>query len=80
MLMVVVIHELESIKIFVDRVIMLVDGKIQVIGMVEELIDLFKKKVYDFFYRIFFDYVGDGGKDSVFERVSGEWDCSKHGK
>lgn len=80
MSMVVVTHELESIKILADRVIMLADGKIQAIGTVEELTDSSKKKVHDFFHRIPPDYVGDGGKDSVFERVSGEWDRSKHGK
>jgi phospholipid/cholesterol/gamma-HCH transport system ATP-binding protein len=53
MTMVVVTHELESIKILADRVIMLAAGRIQAIGTVGELSsreDL--PEVYRFFHRI----------------------------
>ncbi len=53
MTMVVVTHELESIKILADRVIMLAAGRIQAIGTVAELSrreDL--PEVYRFFHRI----------------------------
>jgi phospholipid/cholesterol/gamma-HCH transport system ATP-binding protein len=51
--MVVVTHELESIKILADRVIMLASGRVQAIGTVEELSrreDL--PEGYQFFHRI----------------------------
>jgi phospholipid/cholesterol/gamma-HCH transport system ATP-binding protein len=53
MTMVVVTHELESIKILADRVIMLAGGRIQAIGTVDELArreDL--PEVYRFFHRM----------------------------
>ena len=71
MSMVVVTHELESIKILADRVIMLADGEIQAIGTVEELTDSPKKQVNDFFHRVPPDYASEDGKDSVYERVTG---------
>lgn len=74
MSMVVVTHELESIKVLADRVIMLADGEIQAIGTVDELSESPNEQVYNFFHRVPPDYASDGGKDSVFERVTGEWD------
>ena len=73
MSMVVVTHELESIKALADRVIMLADGEIQAIGTVDELSESDNEHVYNFFHRIPPDYAEDSGKDSVYERVSGEW-------
>ena len=74
MSMVIITHELESIKVLADRVIMLADAQIQAVGTVEELSDSSNKRVYDFFHRVPPDYVSEGAEDSVFERVSGEWD------
>lgn len=69
--MVVVTHELESIKILADRVIMLADGRIRAVGTVEELSKSDDEIVYNFFHRVPPDYVeaGDGGS-SVFDAVA----------
>lgn len=61
MTMVVVTHELESIKILADRVIMLAGGRIQAIGTASELShrdDL--PEVYRFFHRIAPEPVSEG--------------------
>ncbi|QDG51847.1 ATP-binding cassette domain-containing protein [Persicimonas caeni] len=61
--MVVVTHELESIKILADRVVMLADGRVRAVGTVEELSNSDDEIVYNFFHRVPPDYVdaGDGG-------------------
>jgi phospholipid/cholesterol/gamma-HCH transport system ATP-binding protein len=70
--MVVVTHELESIKILADRVVMLAEGKVRAVGTVEELSKSDDEIVYNFFHRVAPDYVdsGDGGQ-SVFGATSG---------
>lgn len=74
MSMVIITHELESIKILADRVVMLADNKIQAEGTVEELSHSENERVHDFFHRIApHDADGEEGKGSVLERVSGEW-------
>jgi phospholipid/cholesterol/gamma-HCH transport system ATP-binding protein len=69
--MVVVTHELESIKILADRVIMLADGKICAVGTVERLSASDDPIVHDFFHRVAPDYVdvGEGGS-SVLDALS----------
>lgn len=74
MTMVVITHELESIKILADRVIMLADSQIQAIGTVAELSVSENQRVYDFFHRLAPDYASEHKEGSVFERVSGEWE------
>ena len=71
MSMVVVTHELESIKILADRVIMLSDNKIQAIGTVQELSKSSIQSVYDFFHRVAPDYADAGDQQSVLERAQG---------
>lgn len=73
MSMVIITHELESIKILADRVVMLADNKIQAEGSVEELTDSANERVYDFFHRIAPHGENEHGTGSVLERVSGEW-------
>lgn len=74
MSMVIITHELESIKILADRVVMLADNKIQAEGTVEELTNSENERVHDFFHRVApHDAKGEEGKGSVLERVSGEW-------
>lgn len=70
MSMVVVTHELESIKILADRVIMLADNKIQAIGTVEQLSGSEIENVYNFFHRIAPDYAEGSEQQSVLERTS----------
>lgn len=60
MTMVVVTHELESIKILADRVIMLEGGRILEIGTVAELFQSSIPGVHDFFHRIAPDYAAAG--------------------
>jgi phospholipid/cholesterol/gamma-HCH transport system ATP-binding protein len=69
--MVVVTHELESIKILADRVIMLAEGEVRAVGTVDELSESEDEIVYNFFHRIPPDYVdsGDGG-DSVYDAIT----------
>ncbi len=73
MSMVIITHELESIKILADRVVMLADGKIQAVGTVDDLSQSDNERVYDFFHRIAPHDDGEDGQGSVLERVSGEW-------
>lgn len=70
--MVVVTHELESIKILADRVVMLADGEVRAVGTVDELYDSDDQIVYDFFHRVPPDYV-ETSEDatSVLDAVSG---------
>ncbi len=60
MTMIIITHELESIKVLADRVVMLADGKIQAVGTVEELSQSDIKPVYDFFHRVPTDYAEEG--------------------
>lgn len=60
MTMVVITHELESIKTLADRVVMLADSKIQAVGTVEELTKSDIKPVHDFFHRVPTDYAEEG--------------------
>lgn len=68
--MVVVTHELESIKILADRVIMLADGEVRAVGTVEDLSDSDDEIVYNFFHRVPPDYVETGeGAKTVYDSV-----------
>ncbi len=69
MTMVVVTHELESIKILADRVVMIHEGDIRATGTVEELADADDPIVHDFFHRIAPDYLETGG-ESVLSMLS----------
>jgi len=60
MTMVVVTHELESIKVLADRVMMLADGKLLAVGTVEEMYRSEIEEVYDFFHRVAPDYAEEG--------------------
>jgi phospholipid/cholesterol/gamma-HCH transport system ATP-binding protein len=60
MTMVVVTHELESIKALADRVIMLADGRILADGTVAEMFQSDDPEVHDFFHRIAPDYAQQG--------------------
>lgn len=60
MTMVVVTHELESIKILADRVVMLADGEIRMVGTVDEMMASEDPQVHDFFHRIAPDYAKEG--------------------
>ena len=71
MTMVVVTHELESIKILADRVIMLADGEILTSGTVEELYDSDIGEVRDFFHRHPPDYLESGSGASVLSEFEG---------
>lgn len=66
MSMVVVTHELESIKIVADRVVMLADGAVQAVGTVEELSRSEIPQVRDFFARV--------GQDAAAQREGSIWD------
>lgn len=70
MTMVVVTHELESIKILADRVVMIHDGDIRATGSVDELARTDDPIVHDFFHRIAPDYLETGG-ESVLSMLSG---------
>ena len=72
MSMIVVTHELESIKVLADRVIMLADMQVQAVGTVDELKDSTIPEVYNFFHRVPPSYA-DTAKNSVLEKVSSEW-------
>jgi phospholipid/cholesterol/gamma-HCH transport system ATP-binding protein len=69
MTMIIITHELESIKILADRVIMLADGTIRAIGTIEELSESTDELVHDFFHRVPPDYVSEEGGESVMERI-----------
>ena len=60
MTMVVVTHELESIKILADRVVMLSKGRILAEGPVDEMMDSDDEEVHDFFHRIAPNYAKSG--------------------
>lgn len=77
--MLVVTHELESIKILADRVIMLANGAIQAIGTVEDLSRSKNQQVHDFFHRVAPDYVKEGG-ESVLERLEEEEAAAADGR
>lgn len=68
MSMVVITHELESIKILADRVVMLANNEIQAVGTVEELSHSDIEDVHNFFKRVPPDYVGDTSH-SVYDRL-----------
>jgi phospholipid/cholesterol/gamma-HCH transport system ATP-binding protein len=69
MTMIVVTHELESIKILADRVIMLSDGDILTTGTVDELFDSEIEEVRDFFHRQPPDYLEAGSSASVLSEL-----------
>ncbi len=69
MTMVVVTHELESIKILCDRVVMLSEGTILAEGTIDEMMASEQQEVYDFFHRVAPDYAKQG--TSVIETLSG---------
>lgn len=69
MTMVVVTHELESIKILADRVVMIHEGDIRATGTVEDLAESDDDVVHDFFHRIAPEYLETGG-DSVLSMLS----------
>lgn len=60
MTMVVVTHELESIKVLADRVVMLADGRILADGSVDEMMRSEDPQVHDFFHRIAPNYAKSG--------------------
>ena len=60
MTMVVVTHELESIKILADRVIMLSGGRILAEGSIDDMMRSKEGEVYDFFHRVAPDYAEEG--------------------
>lgn len=67
--MIVVTHELESIKILADRVIMLADGDVIATGTVEELTNSEIDEVRDFFHRNSPDYLEEGSGSSVLSEM-----------
>lgn len=67
MTMVVVTHELESIKILADRVIMLSEGRVLADGSVPELMESDDDEVHAFFHRIAPDY--NSGSATVLDHV-----------
>lgn len=69
--MIVVTHELESIKILADRVIMLSEGEVLADGTVEELSQSDNQEVYDFFHRIAPEYLEPGSGASVLSEFEG---------
>jgi len=70
MTMIVVTHELESIKILADRVIMLEDGAIVDTGTVEELYESDVESVRDFFHRKPPEYLEAGSGASVLNELT----------
>jgi len=67
--MIVVTHELESIKVLADRVVMLADGDVLATGTVDELMDSDVDKVRDFFHRNSPDYLEEGSGASVLSEM-----------
>ncbi len=65
MTMIVVTHELESIEILADRVVMLEDGEVVTSGSVDELRDSEIESVRNFFHRNAPDYLESGRGASV---------------
>ncbi|MBA2664893.1 MAG: ATP-binding cassette domain-containing protein [Bradymonadaceae bacterium] len=72
MSLVVVTHELESIKFLADRVIMLAGNAVVAVGTVEELSKSAIKNVYDFFHRVPPDYVTAGSSMLEWVEKQGE--------
>ena len=72
MSMVVITHELESIKVVADRVIMIDDGAILAAGTVDELKDSEDERVYNFFHRVAPGYAS-GSSGGMFEKVTADW-------
>ena len=60
MTMVVVTHDIASVKLLSDRVVMLLDGRIHSVGTVEEMLANEDPKVHDFFRRIGADHAKTG--------------------
>ena len=60
MTFVVVTHELESIKLLADRVIMLWQGRVLADGPLQEMFDSDDDRVHEFFHRIAPDYAKSG--------------------
>lgn len=60
MTMVVVTHELESIKVLADRVVMLSKGRVLAEGTIDEMMASRESEVYDFFHRVAPDYAEEG--------------------
>ena len=60
MTMVVVTHELESIKILADRVVMLSKGRVLAEGPVDQMMSSDDPEVHDFFHRIAPNYAKSG--------------------
>lgn len=79
MSMVVITHELESIKILADRVVMLANNEIQAVGTVEELSHSSIKNVHNFFKRVPPDSGGDTSH-SVYDRLGHGPEDSKLGQ
>ncbi|MFB6262176.1 MAG: ABC transporter ATP-binding protein, partial [Bradymonadaceae bacterium] len=71
MTLVVVTHELESIKILADRVIMLGDGEIRARGTVEELFDSEVDEVRGFFHREPPDFLTTDVGSTLLESLNG---------
>jgi phospholipid/cholesterol/gamma-HCH transport system ATP-binding protein len=67
MSMVVVTHELESIKVLADRVVMLSQGRILANGSVQEMMESDNEEVHDFFHRVAPDY--NSGAATVYEKM-----------
>lgn len=67
MTMVVVTHELESIKVLADRVVMLSEGTILADGTVEEMLESKIEEVHDFFHRVAPDY--NSGSATVYDKM-----------
>ncbi|MFW5968729.1 MAG: ABC transporter ATP-binding protein, partial [Persicimonas sp.] len=70
--MLVVTHELESVRILADRVIMLADGKVRAVGTVDELDQSDDPVVRNFFDRVPPTYIDRGqGAKSVLDALAG---------
>ncbi|MFW5966166.1 MAG: ABC transporter ATP-binding protein [Persicimonas sp.] len=70
--MLVVTHELESVRILADRVIMLDQGRVRATGSVEELEESDDPVVHNFFKRVPPTYIDrDRGAKSVLDALSG---------
>lgn len=68
--MVVVTHELPSIRVLADRIVMLADGKVCAQGSFDEMAQSDDKTVHDFFHRIAPKYVDpDRAGPSVLDAV-----------
>jgi phospholipid/cholesterol/gamma-HCH transport system ATP-binding protein len=69
--MVVVTHELPSIEILADRVVMLAEGRVRAVGTVEEMRRSNDEIVYNFFHRVAPNYVAaEDNHESVLDSVT----------